>query len=142
MGLPSEGIKDLLVEAGFAFGGTGDWAIYIGKRPDEPKRVIAIYDSGGGSANPRWLLDYPSVQIKVRGKDGDYKVAFEQAVIIKNKLLGLPSRDLNGDRWVQVNMAGDIGFLGFDQNEQPEFVMNFNLIIEPASTPGDNRDPL
>lgn len=142
MAPPSEGIKDLLVEAGFVFAGTADWAVYIGKRPDNPERVITVYDSGGGTANPRWLLNYPSVQIRVRGQDGDYKQAYETAEAVKNKLLGLPSRDLNGDRWVQINMAGDIGFLGFNQNEQPEFVMNFNLIIEPADSPGDNRDPL
>lgn len=142
MGLPSEGIKDLLVAAGFTFGGTDDWAVYIGKRPNKPTRAIAIYDSGGGTPNPRWLINYPSVQVKVRGADGDYSTAYSKAVEIKNILLGIESQDLNGDRWVHINMSGDIGYLGMDDNEHPEFVLNFSLIIEPANSPDDNRDPL
>lgn len=139
---PSKGIADLLVAAGFTFGGVDPWAVYIGRRPDLPKAVVTIYDSGGGTPNPRWLIDYPSVQVRVRGNVNDYEESWLKAKEIKNIILGQPSQDLNGDRWVHFNMAGDIGFLGYDQTNHPEFSLNFNLIIEPANDIGNNRDPL
>jgi len=140
--LPSEGLKLLLVAAGFPDGGATDWATYLGRRPDKPNRIVTLYDSGGGTPNPKWLIDEPSVQIKVRGKSGDYYPAFEKAQEIKRILLGAPSQDIGGDRWVNFNMAGDIGYLGLDNKDQPDFVLNFNLIIEPAAQVGDHRAPL
>lgn len=142
MGLPSQGFKDLLVAAGFTFGGSADWAIYIGVKPIAPLRVIVITDSGGNTPDPRWLLDYPKVQVSVSGSASDYQACMLKCQQIKQILLGLPSQDLNGDRWVSVLMAGDFAFVGFDTNRQPEFVGNFSLIIEPAQAATDNRDPL
>ena len=142
MGLPSEGIKDLLVRMGYSFG-TGDpWSIYIGKQPDKPDYCVTIYDESGGIPSPLWLLDYPSVQVRVRGDTNQYQATALKARDIKSIILGQPSQYLNGDRWVQFNMAGDIGFMGYDKNERPEFVVNFDLIIEPAPTVNDNRIPL
>jgi len=142
MGLPSQGFKDLLVAKGFTFGGQADWAIYIGVQPVNPNRVIVITDSGGRTPDPRWLLEYPSVQVSVRGGPSDYQAAALKCKEIRQILLGLPSQDLNGDHWVSVLMAGDFAFVGFDATRQPEFVGNFNLIIEPAKGVNDNRDPL
>lgn len=142
MGIPSIGIKDLLLAKGYAFGGSLDWAVYIGKQPDSPDNCVTIYDSGGGTPSPLWLLDYPHVQVRVRSRNGQYQEAMVTAKDIKSIILGQPSQDLNGDRWVQFNLAGDIGFMGYDKNERPEFVLNFELIIEPAATAHDNREPL
>lgn len=140
--LPSVGLKDLLVAQGFTFGGSADWAIYIGARPVTPNRSLTIADTGGTEPSPRWLLDFPSAQIIVRGNEGDYKVARDKAQEVKDILLGTPSQDLNGDRWLHVNMAGEIGFIGFDDSDRPLFSLNFNLIIEPAPTPNSNRLPI
>lgn len=141
-------MKDTLVHDGFVFGGgVGDWHVWIGKQPTTPDRCITIYDSGGRPANPRWLVDYPSVQIRVRGGQNDYLLASGKAIEVRNRLLGRPSYDDwggSGDRIVAINGIGDISFLGWEEGTvRPEFVINLALIVEPspATTP-TNRLPL
>lgn len=140
---PAVGIKDLLVAAGIGtFAGTSGWAIFIGKLPQKPETAIAIVNTGGETSNPKYLLDYPSVQVLLRGAKNGYQTAYSKALAIKNALLGLPSQTINSDWWVQVNMIGEIASLGFDENDCPMFSVNFSLIIEPASSVGMNRTPL
>ncbi len=132
------GAKDLLVTAGVGtFGATSGWAIFIGKQPTAPHTVVTVYNSGGTNPNPKFLLDFPSLQVRVRGAPGGYVAAQSKAVEVKDALLGLVSQDINGDRWDSVTMAGDITPLGYDQQNRPMFSLNFNLIIEPAT--GTNR---
>lgn len=138
-------IKDTLVSLGYVFGGVGDWAVYIGDQPDQPQRVVTIYDSAGGTPNPRWLLDYPHVQLRVRGGPNDYAVCVQKALILRNMLLGRASYDAlngNGDRIVAINSVGDVAFTGKDDQNRPEFVFNLALIVEPVKTAETQREPL
>ena len=140
---PAVGAKDLLVAAGIGtFAGTSGWGIFIGKLPQKPETAIAVVGTGGQTANPKYLLDYPSIQVLIRGAKNGYQAAYAKALASKNTLLGLSSQTVNGDWWVQVNMIGDITPLGFDENDCPMFSVNFSLIIEPASSAGMNRTPL
>lgn len=138
MALIVTGIKDLL-ERSPAIGSfnsttaTG-WSIVYGKVIDFPDQLIIINRSGGKNPNPKWNLDYPSVQIKVRGKNSDYAGGEGKAQAIKDRLLGLPSQDINGDRWTAIYLIADITSLGYDLKERPMWVLNFSLIIEPSST--------
>lgn len=147
LAMPSEHMKDLLVTKGYRFKGTNsnslDWDIWIGKQPNEPDRAITIYDSGGQNLNPRWLLDYPTVQVRVRGGQGDYAVAGNKAKEIQNLLVGQESYTAaNTDRIVHVNALGDVGFVGWGDKDRPEFVFNLRLIIEPYSQTASNRESL
>ena len=146
-------MKNTLVHDGYQFGGTGDWRLWVGKMPTSPDRAICIYDSGGLAPNPRYLLDYPSVQIKVRGGQSDYAVAGAKIAEVRDRLLGRTSYDayndsgvqivVNPDRIVAINAIGDIAFMGWDDAARPEFVCNLTLIIEPSpATSPTNRDPL
>lgn len=138
---PAEGIKDLLVTAAVGtFNATTGWSIRIAKEQDKPDTHITCYSSGGLASNPKWLLDFPSVQVRVRGAASGYVAARTKMQSVKDTLLGIASQTLNGDRWVAINSIGDINNLGFDDNNRPIFSINFALIIEPVS--GDNRDPL
>lgn len=142
---PAEHMKNLLVTKGYVFGGSGDWALYIGGLPaSTPIRVIGLYDSGGKDPNPKWLLDYPSVQIRTRGGVNDYAIAFQQARRARDLILGVSSYDApNGDRIVMANAIGDVAYMGKDDSARPEFSFNFALIIEPAQTADNtNREPL
>lgn len=142
-------MKNTLVLDGFVFGPTpaGDWHVYIGKQPTAPDRCITIYDSGGKPNNPRWLLDFPSIQIRVRGGQNDYLLVSNKALEVRNRLLGRESYNDpggSGDRIVAINAIGDLSFVGWEEGTvRPEFVINLALIIEPspATTP-TNRDPL
>lgn len=139
-------IKDTLVNLGYTFGGQGDWAIYIGKMPASPIRTITIYDAPGRAKNPAWLLNYPAVQIKVRGGVNDYKVAGDKINEISERLVGKPSYnaiDGLGDRIVSILSIGDYNFLEWNENGQPVWVMNLSMIVEPAAIPTvSQREPL
>lgn len=129
---PSVGIRDLLVAAGVGvFAATSGWAIFIGREPANPVTTITIYDTGGFSPNPKWNIDEPTVQVRVRGSTGNFQAAYAKANAVKEALLGLPSQDLNGDRWVSVRQLGDIHNLGYDNSERPLFTINFRMIVEP-----------
>jgi hypothetical protein len=149
--LASEHIKDALVNDGFIFGGnSGDWHLWIGKQPGSPDRTITIYDSAGAAPNPKWLLDYPSVQLRVRGGQKDYQIAGQKILELRNRLVGkesfdayVPHGDGSRDRVVAINAIGDIALVGWDDAARPEFVMNLALIIEPSPTTSPtNREPL
>lgn len=143
MTAPTVGIKDLLVAAGNGVhNASSGWSIHIGREPTKPHSTITIYDSGGETPNPAWLLDFPSVQVRVRGDPGGYVAAQQKMTDCKNTLLGLPSQDLNGDRWVSVRQIGGINLIGYDESNRPMFTMNISLIIEPAVSGDENRIPL
>lgn len=148
--LPSELMKDTLVHDGYTLGGSGDWHLWIGKEPATPDRAITLYDSGGLAPNPRWMIDYPHVQIRVRGGQSDYKIAGNKAQEIRNRLVGRESydayvahSDTSVDRIIAINAIGDIAFVGYDDSSRPAFVFNLALIIEPSPTSSPtNREPL
>jgi len=124
------GMKDILVTAGVGVFGT---TLFVGKLPRKPDAAVSVMQSGGKAANPKWLLDRPSMQVMVRGNKNDYPGTYSKAVAVKNALLGFPSQVINSDRWVQVNMLGDIMNLGFDEEDRALFTLNWELIIEPAT---------
>ena len=136
-----DGIKDLLVTAGVGtFAATTGWGLFIGIMPDTPDTALAINQTGGQSRSPRWRINYPSVQVMVRGRADDYRGAYDKAEEVMDNLVGIPSQDLNGDRWVAINAIGDVNWLGRDEKDRPMFSVNLSLIIEPASSV--NRDAL
>lgn len=145
---PTVLIKDTLVHDGFVYGGAGDWAVYIGKQPQAPDRCITVYLAGGLPPNPKWLLDYPSVQVRVRGGQNDYILAEQKAIEIRNRLVGRESYnayDALGDRVDSITGIGDVAFVGWGTDElvRPEFVFNIRMIVEPSpTTPNTNREPL
>ena len=145
MATTEESLRDQLADASPSIGSpesdTG-WSIHIGKAPTTPDQAIVITRAPGSEPDPKWLLDFTSVQIRVRGGKGSYRDAEAKARQIKDFLLGFPSQNVGGDRWVSITMPSDYSFIGFDQNERPTFVLNIRMIIEPAPTPGTNRQPI
>ena len=144
MAEPEVGVRDLLVAASVGvFNATSGWSIHIGGLPEGPDTAIAVSHTGGLNPNPHWLLDYPSVQVLVRGDASGYVAAKAKATEVKDVLLGLVSQTINGDRWDSIRMLGDIGWLGFDSAEKrPIFSVNLTLIIEPIASAETNRIPL
>ncbi len=131
----SVGAKDLLT----THVGVSGWVLEINAMPKTPHRVIMISDTGGRDPNPKWLLDYPTLQIVVRGGVDDYLATFVEAKAVKDILLGITSQDINDDRWISVTMNGELGSIGRDENDRPLFAVNFALIIEPQVVGNSNR---
>ena len=145
MTAPSIGIKDLLVAASVgqfsADGSTmGTWPIFISKLPAEPHSVIVVYDSVGKEPDPKWLLDYPGVAITVRAHD--YVTCYNKARDVNSALLGLMGQTINGDWWGSIRGVGGLVFMGRDEKDRVMFSINYQLIITPAETSLDIRQPL
>jgi hypothetical protein len=143
--LPSVMVKDLLVLKGYKWNiqPLEDWQVFIGKQSISLNRCIAIYDVGGLAPNPRWLLDEPSLQVKVRGNPNDYSTAWQKSKEVSDIILGVPSYTTTGGTRVNhINAIGDVAFTGWDDSERPEFTFNFRMIIEPPTNANTNRQPL
>ena len=133
---PSVGIKDLLT----THVGSSGWQLEISQLPDTPDRVIMISDTGGLEPNPKWLLDFPTVQVMVRGEANGYLDAFREAKAVKDILLGIDSfTSADGDRWVSLTQNGDLAFIGRDDGMRPLFSINIAIILEPQLVANSNR---
>ena len=136
-------IKDLLVAAGLGtFNSTTGWNICFAREPKTPDQCITIFDSGGGEANPKWLLDYPSIQVRIRGAKGQYLAAWRKAKQVKDALLGLGPQSVNAHRIVSITMFSEITPIGYDENERPILTINLRLIVEPVHSALSNREAL
>lgn len=137
----ADGVKGLLIAANVGQSNPAvDWFVSIGQSIAKPSNLISIMETGGKQPNPAWSIDYPSVQVRVRGGANNYIAAREKIRNVKDALLGLPSQTISGDRWTAINAIGDIAYMGNDANDLPSFVMNFALIIEPAVVAGSYRE--
>jgi hypothetical protein len=131
---PAHTISDFLASQGLGtLNPAGPWRISTGRQPDSPDTSITVYDTGGQPDHPVLRLNYPSIQIRVRGNKDAYPTAFSKINDVKELLLGLPSQDINGDRWTAVNMIGGVMGAGYDAVSRPEFTVSFRCIVEPAA---------
>ena len=136
MTAPAEDVKDILVTAGvgkFTGAGPTDWQIFVGHEQATPDKCITLYDSGGVDPDPKWRLDYPNVQARVRSAVGDYQGAHSKAVGVQDALLGLTPRTLNSKSYLGVLMRGGIAFIGRDDMDRPIVTLNFQILLVPAS---------
>lgn len=131
---PAHTISDFLATNGLGtLDMAGPWRITTGRQGDTPDRQITVYDVGGLAPNPKWRINYPSIQVRVRGQKDVYPGTWGKANDVKEFLLGLAPQDIEGDRWTAVNIIGDIAFIGYDATARPEFTVNFRCIVEPAA---------
>lgn len=143
MSAPTIDMKNLLLLAP-ALGTFGTnpninaYSIFIGREPATPDKTVTLYDTAGEAPNPKWLLDYPRFQVRVRGKQ--YEDAYNQCEAVKSRLLGLPSQDLGGIRYDGIYVVIDTTFLMTDENQRFIFTASYRIIREP--TVGQHRRPL
>lgn len=138
---PADQISDLLVPN--IIGGTTGWSRIVGQMPDQPSKAACFYDTGGLPPNPKWLLDYRSIQVVVRSDPDTYGIAYAKVQEIRDKLLGLDPVTLpSNDRISGITGIGDINFLEYDSKSRPKFTMNFRIFWEPATNALTSREPL
>ena len=132
--LPAKAVADILVTAGCGtFAAVSGWGIFIGPLPKKPDTCILVNSTGGRNPFPNFLLDFPSVQVMVRGSENGHEDAWDKASACVDALLGMSSTAMGSDTYLACNQIGDISFLGLDENQRPLFSANFSFIVEPAS---------
>lgn len=141
MTAPSVHIKNVLVTAGVGtYGAASGWCIRVSRLTDAPHTQVVIYDTSGQPPNPKFLLDFPGIQVMVRGAPDTYEATFAKMKEVKDALLGIDSQNIGGDRLDSITGLGDIIFMQYDEKNRPQFVANFQLILEPSS--GLHRESL
>lgn len=131
---PAIGTKDLLVAAGAGvFASTSGWNISVGKFPTSPDTSIVCVETGGLSPYPHLLLNFPSIQVMVRGAANGYVAASDKIRAVVDALLGAPAQAVNGDDWQGIRQLGDVAFIGYDESNRPLFTSNFSIIVEPKA---------
>lgn len=118
------------------------WTVMVSRFTEHPDRQVVVYDTPGLNPNPKWLVDYPTIQVLVRGPVDGYQAAWDKCKEVKDVLLGRDPEIVDGDLIDGIVGMGDIAPLGYDDQNRPRLVVNFRLIVEPVPTPNSNREEL
>lgn len=122
---PAIAIKDYL-------NGKATFNLNVGAFPATPDEAVLVTSSGGQNPYPHLALNFPSVQVLVRGKASGYVAASDEIRSICNFLLGFGNITINTDVYRSCNQLGDVIYLGQDNNSRPMFSANFWFIVEPS----------
>jgi hypothetical protein len=106
--------------------------LFLGRTPAEaPNSVVTIYEYAGQTPDFTMgrdlsALEFPRVQISVRGEPEDYPDAYAWAVLIRNTLGGWAVPDSVYFPYVaRIEPMGVPNYTGFDEVNRPKFTMNF-----------------
>jgi len=105
--------------------------IYISSEPANPDVVITIYNYQGDAPNPKFLLDFP--QLQVRSRANDYETAYNNLLEVYDLLIGRPAFTVSTTRYTGILANTNIFEIGRDDNERRILAANFRLFVEPAS---------
>jgi hypothetical protein len=135
--------KGLLESAGLGTSGaTSGWRLGCGVLTDKPDTQVVINDAPSEHPDPKWLLDYPYIQVMVRGAIEGYQEARQKIQDAYDVLLGYPPGAVTGGRIDGITALGSPAFIGNDQLERPCFSLNLRMIFEPAASALSHRTPL
>lgn len=125
-------IKDILVSNSIGILGQ---TLFISKEPLNPDFVITLYQTNGRDPDPKFAINYPSFQVRVRGTVDGYQAAYAKCRSIIDVLLGSQTivNATTGDSIVGIYQTGDVIFLKYDDANRPVLVLNFRLIVQPSN---------
>lgn len=126
----SQDTRQILIDNGISSS-----LIFLGQEPDTPNTVITIYDTGGDAPNPKWLLDFPTIQIRSRSKQ--YSTAYSNLINCRDIILGIDKLVVSTTTYVGFQQSTGVLGLGKDEKDRYMLSINFNVTREPAS--GNNR---
>jgi hypothetical protein len=106
--------------------------LFLGRTPAEaPNAVVTIYEYLGNTPDFTMgsgisALEFPRVQVAVRGIPEDYPGTYAWAVLIRNALAGLVMPDATYFPYcIRIETTGIPNYMGFDEVNRPKFTMNF-----------------
>jgi hypothetical protein len=138
---PSDDILNYLSSAGVGtIGAPIGWALANSFEADTPNTHVTVYDVGGFAPDAHWLIDYPQIQVRVRGDIGEYGTAYAKIQEVKDAILGITQTTMGGTLYVGILQFGDINFIQYDEPGRPILTANFQIIREPSDA--TNRIPM
>ncbi len=141
MTAPSKECIEILLAASIVGSPTQSWPAFVGGLQSTPDAQVSVVDTPGQTPNPKYLVDFPTIQVMVRGAPNGYEDAWAKGLAIKDKLLGMDPYNHSTSRWDGVTGLGDL-MLRNDENSRPLIAVNFRIIREPSSAPGSARESL
>lgn len=138
--IPTDGIAAILAAAGIGEipPAAGNWPIYEGQFPSEIDQCLMVREFSGRTPEVRIAIDYPSVQILVRGTERGYVTAREKIEEVFLALQGIPSGPAEYPELTSAVAVGGRTFAGYDEKGRPQWTVNFNLI--ESKDPEGHRD--
>lgn len=132
---PAEGLKAIATTAGLIGGITGWTGNVGGLSTSTTAKEVSFLDSGGRAGEVKVAIDYPTVQVLVRGSKaaGGYSEAYQKAQAVYDALVGITTPNGIWARLVSCVPRGFINWLGRDDQDRPQFSLNFQLITTPES---------
>ena len=111
---------------------SADWMIYKWTMPDSDPavakkiadRAICLYDSPGMPAEPGFMMDYPDIQVRVRGNPDDWRATRDK---IQDIFLALHAQEpAIGAAFVYFYSKQSAPLqMGLDQKRRPMMSWNF-----------------
>lgn len=126
-------IADALVAAGLAqdVDASKDWQIRVGYLQAAPNRSICVYPAGGRPPESGPAVDYPNIQVRVRGEANDYDAVQKKELAIYLFLHAGNAPIQFGSDWVYCYaMQSEAIPLGQDENRRPSLVRNYRIMKE------------
>jgi hypothetical protein len=126
MNLPSVDAISLLQTAGHVNGATG-WKGCQLSEPATPDQTVTIYDTAGMPPEG-YGLEYPSIQIRVRGGIGKQVLTYQKIKDIRDYLENCSNTVIGGTSYDGFEIESDIGFLMHDSTNRPIYVCNIRIL--------------
>lgn len=124
--IPAQGVYNVLVAASIT-----DWALAIGRMTDGPDKQLVALDTGGKAGEVAVAIDYPTVQLLIRGGVGadQYGPTFRKLKEARAALVAIPARPIQFPELAGITAIGDVVFLKYDEKERPLFSCNLQLTL-------------
>lgn len=125
-----EEIADRLVGQGIVEGSSG-WEVSVDRMRDDPDRVIGLFGLEGFQPETKGSpLKQPGLQVRVRGGSNEGSEARTKAEEVRDDLHRIAGATLGAAHYVHVIATSEPVSIGEDDNERPEFTVNFNVARE------------
>lgn len=127
-------ICELIVAAGLGTLGTD--LFYSDLPADVSGLIVGVFDTGGypPEGNPTSEIFRPTVMVAVKGERDQYQEAYDRAYLLFSTLHGQGNVSSVTDfRILQIWSISDVLWVGYDEENRPEFTINFSVQRAPKS---------
>lgn len=128
----SEDIKDYLESSSVSLATFGT-DLFISELPDKPNLCICLRDTtnfGRPETNGSGM-EYPGLQILIRGAPTGYLAAYSIARSIQEELHITSIFELNSTTYISITCEMETTYIGRDKLNRPLFSMNFKIVRKP-----------